>query len=312
VKALVTGGAGFIGSHLVERLLDEGHHVEVLDDLSTGSLSNLAAARAARTGRLTIHQLDVRDPGLADLLGRRRPEVVYHLAAHDDGAGSVDRAVHDAEVNVVGSLNLIDASRRSGVAKVVYTAAATGLYQPPSASDLPVREKHPLRPLSPNGIAQKTVIEYLSAYRERHALEFTALILGDVYGPRQRLGLVATLLAGGVTADVPTGLTRDLVHVDDVVDALCRAAERGGGLAVNVGTGVETSLGELRRAIARVGLPESPDAPEPVEGAWAPWPGAPERFALDPGRARIHLGWSSWTTLDEGLAQVLAAADPPA
>jgi UDP-glucose 4-epimerase len=303
VKALVTGGAGFIGSHLVERLLDEGHHVDVIDDLSTGSLSNLAAARAARTGRLTIHQVDLRDAGLAELVERRAPVLVFHLAVHDDGAGAVDRAVPDAEVNVVGSVNLIDAARRAGVHKVVFAATGTSIYEPPSASEVPIRERHPLRPLSPHGVAQKAVIEYLLTYRERHALEFTALVLANVYGPRQRLGVVATFV-GQLAAGEPCtvfggGQTRDFVYVDDVVDALVRAGERGSGLVVNIGTGIETSVTDLVAALGRVAGRKVATSRRAARADDL------ERFALDPGRARIHLGWSSWTSLDEGLTRTL-------
>jgi UDP-glucose 4-epimerase len=307
VKALVSGGAGFIGSHLVERLLDEGHHVDVVDDLSSGSLANLSEARAARTGRLTFHQVDLRDPGLADLVVRRAPEVVFHLAAHDDGVGAVDRAVRDAEVNVVGSVNLIEAARRCGAQKVVFAATGTSIYEPPSASDVPVRERHPLRPLSPHGVAEKAVIEYLVTYRERHALEFTALVLANVYGPRQRLGVVATF-AGHIASGEPCAVfgrgdqTRDFVYVDDVVDALVRAGERGGGLVINVGTGLETSVRELVAAFGRAAGRKITTARRPARTDDL------DRFALDPGRARIHLGWSPWTGLDEGLARVLAAS----
>ena len=287
MKALVTGGAGFIGSHLVERLLDEGHHVDVVDDLSTGELANLSPARAARTGRLTIHQVDVRDPGLPELVARRAPEVVFHLAAHDDGRGAVDEPVHDAEVNVVGSLNLIDAARKAGVAKVVYAATGTRLYEPPQGSELPIREKHPLRPSTPAGVAERAVIDYLVAYRDRHALEFTVLVLGDVYGPRQPRR----------AAPLGAQWTRDLVYIDDVVDAFVRAATRGGGLLVNIGTGTETPVATIAEAVGWE---------HQAATGWSTTGGEPERFALDPGRARIHLGWSPWTSLDDGLAQLRA------
>jgi UDP-glucose 4-epimerase len=306
VKALVTGGAGFIGSHLVERLVDEGHHVDVIDDLSAGSARQPAAARSARTGRLTIHQVDLRDAGVGDLIARRSPEVVFHLAAHDDGAGSVDRAVHDAEVNVVGTLNVLDSARRAGCRKVVFSATGTSVYEVAEPADLPLREKHRLRPLSPHGVAQKAAIDYLVAYRETFAVEFTALVLANVYGPRQRLGVVASMV-DRLAAGEPCALhgkgaqTRDFVYVDDVVDAFVRAADRGGGLVVNIGTGVETSITDLLAALTRVTGRKVPTSRRPARA------GDLGRFALDPARARIHLGWRPWTTLDDGLAQVLAA-----
>jgi UDP-glucose 4-epimerase len=305
VKILVTGGAGFIGSHLVERLIDDGHHVDVIDDLSTGALANLAAARAGRTKRLTIDQLDIRDAGLVDLMARREPEVVYHLAAHDDGAGAVDRAVADAEINLLGSLNVIDAARRAGTRKVVFASTGTSVYQVAAAADLPIREKHLQQPALPHGVAKKAVVDYLVAYRETFALEFTALVLANVYGPRQRHGVVATFADQAVAGEACTihgdgSQTRDFVYIDDAIDAFVRAADKGGGLVVNIGTGTETSIADLVTALEGA-------ARRPLERAARPGGVGPERFALDPGRARIHLGWSPWTTLEVGLAQVLAA-----
>ncbi len=284
MKALVTGGAGFIGSHLVERLVDEGHHVDVIDDLSTGSLANLAAARSGRTGRLTIHQVDVRDPGVAELVARRSPDVVFHLAAHDPAVGDDVAVVATAEVNLLGALYVLDAARQAGVDKVVYAATASSLYETPSGSDLPLRESHPLKPRAALGVAQRSVIEYLNYYRDRHALEFTALLVGEVYGPRQRPRLLPA-----------RAQTRDLVFVDDVVDAFVRAAERGGGLLINIGTGVETPVAKIADALGW----------QRQDGSGgSAWSGDPERFALDPGRARIHLGWSPWTTAEDGLTRL--------
>ena len=308
MKALVTGGAGFIGSHLVERLVDDGHHVDVIDDLSTGSLANLAVVRAGRTKRLTIHQVDVRDPGLADLMERRQPEVVFHLASHDDGAGSIDRAVADAETNVVGSLNVFEGARRAGSRKVVFASTGILLYQAPTASDLPVREKHPHLPLTPHGVAKKAAIDYLVAYREMHAVEFTALVLANVYGPRQRTGVTAAfveqlLAAEPCTVDGDGTQTRDFIFVNDVVEAFVRAGERGSGLVVNIGTGTETSVNELHARLCAVAGRSVPTVKRPTRS------GDLARFALDPGRARIHLGWAPWTSLEDGLHQVLERVD---
>ncbi|MGY6500930.1 MAG: GDP-mannose 4,6-dehydratase [Acidimicrobiales bacterium] len=306
MKVLVSGGAGFIGSHLVERLIDEGHHVDVLDDLSTGSLANLAEARAGRTGRLTIHQLDVRDAGVGDLVERRAPQVVFHLAAHDDGAGSVDRAVLDAQVNVVGTLNVLDGARRAGAAKVIVTATATTLYAVPTAADLPVRERHEHRPATPHGVAEKAVIDYLTAFRDSHALEFVALVVANVYGPRQRTGVVASLVDQALAGEPCTvhgagDQTRDLVYVDDVVDALIRSTDRGSGLVANVGSGEETSVNQVVEAVAR-------SIGRSLEVVARPRrPGDLDRYVLDPGRARIHLGWTPWTSLADGVARMVAS-----
>ena len=185
MRTLVTGGAGFIGSNLVDRLLVEGHEVDVVDDFSTGSLSNLAEARGSAGRALTIHHLDISAPAVIELMARRRPELVFHLAAQADVRVSVARPAFDATVNVVGSLNVLEGARQAEAERVVFAASGGTLYGEPAVEDLPVRESHPQQPLSPYGVSKKAVIDYLVAYRELHSLEFCALALGNVYGPRQ-------------------------------------------------------------------------------------------------------------------------------
>ena len=258
MRALVTGGAGFIGSTLVDRLLAEGHHVDVVDDLSSGSLANLAAARRNSEGHLTFHQLDVRSPELSELVRRCDPEVVFHLAAQIDVRRSVADPVLDAEVDVLGSLRVIEAARRSGARKVVFASSGGTIYGDPPAEDLPLKESHPQQPLSPYGVAKKAVTDYLIAYRALHDLEFTALALANVYGPRQdphgEAGVVA-ILASRLLESQPCTIfgdgsqTRDFVYVDDVVDSFA-SGRRGGGLLLNIGTGRETSVSELYRTMA--------------------------------------------------------------
>lgn len=308
MKALVTGGAGFIGSTLVDRLLAEGHHVDVVDDLSSGSLANLADARAARTGRLNVHQLDIRDPAVVELVARREPEVVFHLAAQADVRVSVARPVFDAEVNVIGSLNVLEGARAAGARKVVFASSGGTIYGDPDPADLPVKESHPQQPVSPYGVAKKVVGDYLHAYRELHELEYVALALANVYGPRQdphgEAGVVAIfagLLLDGKPCTVfgDGGQTRDFVFVDDVVDAFVRAADRGSGLLANIGTGVETSVNQLYAAMAAAAGVDEPARHAP------PRPGELARSSLDPGRAELHLGWRPWTDLDTGVRAVI-------
>ncbi|MGI8759083.1 MAG: NAD-dependent epimerase/dehydratase family protein [Acidimicrobiales bacterium] len=309
MKTLVTGGAGFIGSTLVDRLLAEGHAVDVVDNLSTGSLANLADARAERSHELTFHKLDIRSPEVVDLVARRAPEVVFHLAAQADVRVSVARPAFDAEVNVVGSLNVIEGAHRAGSRKVVFASSGGTIYGNPDASDLPVTETHPQQPLSPYGVAKKAVGDYLVAYRDLHGLEFTALALANIYGPRQdphgEAGVVAIfagkLLAGETCTIFGDGLqTRDFVFVDDVVDAFVRAGVKGSGVLCNVGTGTETSVLRLYEIMA-----EAADVKD-GEPVFAPArTGELARSSLDPTRARIHLGWTPWTTLEEGAAAVL-------
>jgi UDP-glucose 4-epimerase len=308
LRAFVTGGAGFIGSNLVDRLLAEGHQVDVVDDLSTGSLANLAEARRSRNGRLKFHQLDIRSSDLPELMARCRPQVVFHLAAQADVRVSVADPVLDAEVNVLGSLRVLEGARTSGAQKVVFASSGGTIYGDPDPADLPVKESHPQRPVSPYGVAKKAVADYLLAYRELHGLEFTALALANVYGPRQNprgeAGVVAIfaarLLAGEPCTIYGDGAqTRDFVYVDDVVDAFARAGERGGGLVLNIGTGQETSVKELYRTMASQAGVDRPAAVAPAR------PGEMQRSALDPGRAAIHLGWKPWTSLASGTAAVL-------
>jgi len=313
MRSLVTGGAGFIGSTLVDRLLAEGHEVDVVDDFSTGSLSNLADARANAGRALTIHHLDITAPSLVDLMARRRPQSVFHLAAQADVRVSVARPVFDATVNVLGSLNVLEGARQAESDRIVFAASGGTLYGEPDSDELPVRESHTQQPLSPYGVSKKSVIDYLVAYRELHALEFCALALANVYGPRQdphgEAGVVAIfaekLLQGApVTIYGDGSQTRDFVYVDDVVDAFVRAATRGGGLVCNVGTGQETSVNELLAVMAeQAGVSVTP-TPAPAR------PGELQRSSLDIERAAIQLGWRPWTNLPEGTRAVLEYVRP--
>jgi UDP-glucose 4-epimerase len=315
VRALVTGGAGFIGSNLVDRLLAEGHSVDVIDDLSTGSLGNLGDARSA--GDFAFHHADIRSSDVSDLIARRRPEVVFHLAAQADVRVSVERPAYDAEINVIGTLNVLEGCRRAEAARIVFASSGGTIYGDPAPSDLPLKESHPQQPVSPYGVAKKAAGDYLHAYRELHSLEFVALALANVYGPRQdphgEAGVVAIfgsrLLAGEQCTIFGDGnQTRDFIFVDDVVDAFARAATKGSGLLVNVGSGVETSVNELHATMVdAIGSRARPVHAPARTGELA-------RSALDPGRAAIHLGWKPWTTLGEGVAAVfrwMHAAAPP-
>jgi UDP-glucose 4-epimerase len=239
---------------------------------------------------------------------RRRPEVVFHLAAQADVRVSVADPVFDAEVNLVGTVRVLEGARRCGAARVVFAASGGTLYGEPDPSALPLEENLPQRPLSPYGVSKKGGIDYLVAYRELYSLEFAALALANVYGPRQdphgEAGVVA-IFAERLVLEQPVTVfgdgeqTRDFVYVDDVVDAFVRAADRGGGLVCNVGTGRETSVNELVRVMAdRAGV-------EPRVEFQPLRPGEILRSALDPTRAGMQLGWHSWTELGEGTEAVL-------
>jgi UDP-glucose 4-epimerase len=306
MRVLVTGGAGFIGSALVERLLAEGWDVDVVDDLSTGSLPNLADARAQRTPRCTFQRLDVRSEGVVEFMTHRQPEVVFHLAAQASVTVSVSDPALDADVNVVGSLRVLEGARAAGSRKVVFAGSGGTLYGVPRS--IPTPETHPQQPISPYGVSKKTVHDYLHYYRAVHDLDYTVLALANVYGPRQdphgEAGVVAIfagqLLAGRAPTIYGDGQqTRDFVFVDDVADAFARAADRAGGLVLNVGTGVETTVEELYDLVASaVGAGDRPRYAPPRAGDLV-------RSALDPAQARAQLGWKPWTSLEEGVARTV-------
>ncbi len=308
MRMMVTGGAGFIGSTLVDRLLAEGHAVDVVDDLSTGALANLAQARAEPRHELTFHQLDIRSAALVELITRRRPQVIFHLAAQADVRVSVTRPLFDAEVNIIGTLRVLEGARALRTTRVVFAASGGTLYGDADPSDLPITESHSQRPLSPYGVSKKSAIDYLVAYRELHAVEFCALALANVYGPRQdphgEAGVVA-IFANRLLRGEPVTIfgdgeqTRDFVYVDDVVDAFVRGASRGGGLVINVGTGGEVSVNRLAQVMAeRAGSHATPVYAAERAGEL-------RRSSLSPTRAQIQLGWQPWTSLGEGVQYVL-------
>jgi UDP-glucose 4-epimerase len=268
----------------------------------------LAEARKSGGRALHIHHLDITAPAVTELMVRRRPELVFHLAAQADVRVSVSRPAHDANVNVIGSLHVLEGARQAEAERVVFAASGGTLYGDPSPDELPVRESHPQQPLSPYGVSKKAVIDYLVAYRELHALEFSALALANVYGPRQdphgEAGVVAIfaerIVRGqDVTVYGDGEQTRDFVFVDDVVDAFVRAATRGGGLVCNIGTGSETSVNDLLATMADVAGVEVTAVKAPLR------PGELLRSSLDVERASMQLGWRPWTDLADGIRPVL-------
>ena len=300
MNIIVVGGAGFIGSHLVDRLLAESHQVDVIDDLSTGTLGNLAEARALGGG-IKIHHLDAASPEAASLIGMRRPDVVFHLAAFPRRAASIQE--HGA--SFTRSLAVIEAARQHGVGRVVVALPATSLYGHPAANSLPVKESDPL-PRGVRGVVARAVLDVLSEYREAEGLEFAALSLASVYGPRQAPGggVVAAFNDALVSGEQPElhgdgRQTRDFVYVDDVVDALVRAADRSSGLLINIGTGQQTAVRDLWKQMSGGVLNDPTELPARRNEL--------QRFAVSSVRARIHLGWSSWTDLADGLGRVRSA-----
>jgi UDP-glucose 4-epimerase len=302
MNPMVVGGAGFLGSHLVDRLLAEGFATDVVDDLSSSSLRNLADARASG-GKLKIHTLDVRAGDFGSLVGMRDPDVIYHL-----GVLTPSQAEQDSQGTAVGNvLSVLEAARLHGVGKVVIALPAGDLYGEVPSRELPVKESRPFEHRGIRGVLARTIIELLAVYRDEYAVEHTALAMTTVYGSRQRPrdGVVAAFSSAAVRGEsmVIHGdgrQTRDLLYVDDAVDALFRAGQRGSGLVVNVGTGVQTSIRDLAALIDPLATVVT--APRRH--------GDLTRCAVSPTRARIHLQWSPWTNLREGLATtVLSYAD---
>jgi UDP-glucose 4-epimerase len=293
---LVTGGAGFIGSHLVEALLARGHRVAVVDNLSTGRRENVP--RDA-----DLHAVDVRDADrLAAVFQAFRPEVVYHLAAQTSVRRSTGDPAGDAAANVVGSINVLEASVRTGVEKVIYASSGGAIYGEPER--LPVREDHPVRPLSPYGLSKYVAELYLRLYRDNHGLRYSVLRYPNVYGPRQdphgEAGVVAIFSRALLMGDGPVIFgdgrqTRDYVYVADVVEASLLCLDRGDDGVYNLGWGREVSVLELLASLREV-------VGSRVEPRYdRPRPGEVRRICLDASRAREELGWRPATPLAEGL-----------
>ncbi len=301
-RTVVTGGAGFIGSNLVDRLVDDGSEVLVIDDLSSGSLANLTAAR--ERGHVALHQMDVRAPELADVVGRFAPDVIFHLAAQIDVRASVANPVVDADVNVLGTVNVLEAARKAGTPRVVFASSGGATFG--DTGRIPTPESVTKQPESPYGVAKMVTDGYFDYYHRVHGVDYLSLGFSNVYGPRQdphgEAGVVA-IFTGGLLEGRPVTIygdgtqTRDFVFVEDVSDACVRAAVTGGSRYLNIGTGEETTVLELLDAIAAaVGVEAKPRF-------GAARPGEQQRSCLDASAARRHLGWEAWTPLDEGLRQ---------
>jgi UDP-glucose 4-epimerase len=300
VKVLVTGGAGFIGSHAVDRLLAAGHAVDVVDNLATGRRERVPAA--AR-----LHVCDLRDRRLDALLAAARPEVVVHVAAQAAVSRSVADPRFDASVNVLGTIGLLEACRRAGVRRAVYTSTGGAAYG--DTDVVPTPEDHPLRPASPYGVSKTTAERYLECWAGLTDSRALTLRLANVYGPRQdpagEAGVIAIftsrLLSGAPCVVNGDGeQTRDYVYVGDVADAIARAVKSDAVGVANIGTGAETTVNELYRQLMRL-----TGAGRPAEHGPAR-PGEQRRSVLDASRAKALLGWSTTTSLDEGLAQTVA------
>ena len=302
MKILVTGGAGFIGSHVVDAYIAAGHEVAVLDDLSTGSEGNVH--REAK-----LLRLDVRDKeGVAAAIAAFRPEVVNHHAAQAEVPKSVSDPGLDAMINIVGGLNVLKASVDVEVRKFIFISTGGALYGEPDV--IPADEDHPLRPLSPYGTSKLSFEQYLGTFERTYGLEFTVLRYANIYGPRQdfhaeegRVIAIFTsrMLAGKpVTIDGDGEQARDMLHVADVAVANIAALHRGSGDTYHISTGIPVPVNELFRKLAIL-------TDYKLEPNYGPRrKGDVFRIALDNTRARRELGWEPKLTLEEGLAQTVA------
>ena len=304
MRTLVTGGAGFIGSALVDRLVQGGHEVVVADDLSTGKVENLADALTS--GRVHLAQVDVSGPDLAGVVAEARPEVVYHLAAQIDVRRSVAEPVLDARVNVLGTIQAARAALEAGCRRLLFASSGGTVYGEPDPSELPIDESYPPRVTNPYGVSKRAAEDYLDSLASLHGLEPVSLRLGNIYGPRQdphgEAGVVA-IFCDRLLSDQPVTVfgdgrqTRDYLFVDDAVDAFVAAggAEGAAGAKLNIGTGTQTSVLELYDALRTV----TGFGPEPT--FVPPRTGELQAIALDCARAEQVLGWRPRLDLKGGL-----------
>jgi UDP-glucose 4-epimerase len=307
VKALVTGGAGFIGSNLVDALLARGDEVIVVDDLSTGRRENLEPGLA---NGAALVEADIRDrAALEELGGRERPEAIFHLAAQIDVRKSIADPAFDASINVGGTANVLEAARVAEAQRVVFSSTGGAIYGEGEGQQLPLAEDAPLAPEAPYGQSKFAGEGYLSLYERLYGLSTIPLRLGNVYGPRQdplgEAGVIAIFCGKLREGKRPTVFgdgkqTRDYIYVGDVVAAMLAAVGSETTGPVNIGTGIETDVLELVEQLGALGGGESFE-PELAP----PRPGEVQRISIDPGRAERELGWKPQMGLAEGLRLTL-------
>lgn len=310
MKILVTGGAGFIGSHIVDKLLVIGHEVLVVDDLSTGKQENLEFARQyLKISKFYFKNLDICDQEqLLEQVQSFRPEIVFHLAAQTDVRKSVQDPVFDAQVNIIGTLSLLEACRISGVKKIVFPSSGGTIYGDKEKDTSGFSEKSLQCPLSPYGIAKKVINDYLISYKTLYGLDFLVLALSNVYGPRQDpfgeagvVSIFASRLLNGQTCVIygQGDQSRDFVYVQDVADAFIAAINKGCGLLINIGSGKAISLNELYFTMAKVAKVDLDPIYRP------PRPGELQHSLLQIDLAQKELDWQPRFDLDKGLSLVL-------
>jgi UDP-glucose 4-epimerase len=309
MRCLVTGGAGFIGSNLVDALLARGDEVTVVDDLSTGRRENLDEALAAGA---ELVELDIREADAVAAVARdSKPETIFHLAAQIDVRKSIADPAFDASINVGGTANVLEAARLAGTGRIVFVSTGGAIYGEGDGQQLPLPESAPIAPLSPYGQSKFAGEGYLALYERLYGLSGVALRLGNVYGPRQdplgEAGVIAIFCGRLRAGERPTVYgdgkqTRDYIYVGDVVSAALAAAGSKATGPINVGTGRETDVLELARQLGEL------EGTESFEPELAPArTGEVQRISIDPSRAERELGWQAKVGLEEGLRLTLAS-----
>jgi UDP-glucose 4-epimerase len=307
MRALVTGGAGFIGSNLTDALLARGDEAIVVDDLSTGRRENIEQALA---NGATLVEADIRDrAAIEEIAGRERPEVIFHLAAQIDVRKSIADPAFDASINVGGTANVLEAARAAEVRRIVFSSTGGAIYGEGDGQELPLLEDAPLAPEAPYGQSKFAGEGYLSLYERLYGLSSVPLRLGNVYGPRQdplgEAGVVAIFCGRLREGKQPTVFgdgkqTRDYIYVGDVVSAMLAAAAAETSGPINIGTGIETDVLELVSALGELG------GNGDFEPEFAPpRTGEVQRISIDPARAERELGWQPQMGLSEGLRVTL-------
>jgi UDP-glucose 4-epimerase len=299
MKYLVTGAAGFIGSHLVDRLIGEGNEVVVIDDLSTGKKENI-------NSKAVFYNTDICDTGISEIFKKEKPELLFHLAAQIDVRKSVADPIHDAQINILGSLNLFENSRQNNVKKIIFMSTGGAIYG--DADVIPTPETYKESPVSPYGVAKLSIDKYLHYYQAVFGLSYISLRPSNVYGPRQsskgEAGVVAIFCDQMLAKKTPIiygdgRQTRDFVYVDDVIDACIAAANSDKTGIYNIGTGIETSITRIFELIRGSTGAECEPIYAPARS------GEQKKSCLDSSKIKKDMGWSSKIGIEEGIKKTV-------